>query len=592
MARKKSIIPFLFLFCADWAASKEVHRTPLCTHLFLRDKIEPPLTEIEKRLVCGDPLRKGRIFNEGWQEIPHSQARYNLENFLQERGYLHPSFFALPRLNQFPESDLEVDIGTKTRVSRVIVEDPEDLIQVEKNRTWIGETLTPQLLSNLERWIAVRLQTQGYPCPRVSSLSNPDTGEIKVHVEPGALYSFGRIHQERIPETVDNLLRRYDAFQSVDPFNIQELSLTEDRIAAVGLVESSHFGLSCMPQSFQLRQSVLPGAPRLWILGLGADTEGLVRAKILWKNTRVGLYANRFEISAYGTARNQYFGSSMNAYFLPRVSRVFFNPRIQSGHRNEPQFEELSTLGQAGLSTTYDKKGLGATFSAALTLEYFKTLKGLGLPESHFTSLESRVGFKSHSFEFFASDPREGFDFSLQSNFSLKGLFSKSTAQRLNFKANFLWNFKGYDPPLWIFGVRVGFRTVITDAMTLESRLLPASFYQYLGGSADIRGFGRQELPHVNSQTSRLAAAVTASSLSGEARLSHVLPFGLDPFFFLDVGGLGARPLSLDPLMFWSPGLGLRWASPVGIVRTTLAQGYENWKPSHFQFFFSFGEEF
>jgi outer membrane translocation and assembly module TamA len=66
----------------------------------------------------------------------------------------------------------------------------------------------------------------------------------------------------------------------------------------------------------------------------------------------------------------------------------------------------------------------------------------------------------------------------------------------------------------------------------------------------------------------------------------------MDPFVFTDFGVTGNGPASFDLPVYWSPGVGIRWASPVGPIRTTFAQGFTDTSPSHFQFYFNFGEEF
>src|SRR5436190_743510 len=67
---------------------------------------DPKLNEVEKRLVCGDQD------NEGWREVPLTQAKNFLEAFLQTRGYHYPRFE--PR-----GETLYVDIGTATIIKQV-----------------------------------------------------------------------------------------------------------------------------------------------------------------------------------------------------------------------------------------------------------------------------------------------------------------------------------------------------------------------------------------------------------------------------------------------------------------------------------------
>jgi translocation and assembly module TamA len=105
-----------------------------------------------------------------------------------------------------------------------------------------------------------------------------------------------------------------------------------------------------------------------------------------------------------------------------------------------------------------------------------------------------------------------------------------------------------------------------------------------------MRGFGLLELPE------NQIGDLTSVYGGFEVRLLDTLPIGIQPFAFVDVGVLGISPIDLETPIYWSPGLGLRLESPIGNFRVSLAHGYLTGNPnpsaSHFQFFFSFGEEF
>jgi translocation and assembly module TamA len=197
------------------------------------------------------------------------------------------------------------------------------------------------------------------------------------------------------------------------------------------------------------------------------------------------------------------------------------------------------------------------------------------------------MSIRSYTYERFlvTTGPQAGFQFGLTADFNARSAFSDVTAQRLNGTGEYLYNLNNYDPPLWIFGLRYGFGLVFTGE---DSRAaLPANFFQYLGGSQNLRGFGRLELPNDGQ-----GGGLTSAFLGAEVRLSQTLPFNVDPFLFVDLGGIGRTSFSFDLPLFWSPGVGLRWASPIGPVRTTLAQGFIGNTSDHLQLYISLGEEF
>jgi outer membrane translocation and assembly module TamA len=94
------------------------------------------------------------------------------------------------------------------------------------------------------------------------------------------------------------------------------------------------------------------------------------------------------------------------------------------------------------------------------------------------------------------------------------------------------------------------------------------------------------ELPVVN------GGGLTSGFVGLETRLSQTLPFDLDPFVFMDFGEISNSAALLSAPLYWSPGVGVRWASPIGPVRTTLAHGFVGNSADHFQFYLSLGEEF
>jgi outer membrane protein assembly factor BamA len=79
-----------------------------------------------------------------------------------------------------------------------------------------------------------------------------------------------------------------------------------------------------------------------------------------------------------------------------------------------------------------------------------------------------------------------------------------------------------------------------------------------------------------------------------------VLFRAVDVFLFLDTGILGSKANGqFDQPIFWSPGFGFRWESPVGVLRTYLARRFTtNEKPAEepydkaFRVGVTFGEEF
>jgi translocation and assembly module TamA len=548
--------------------------------IVLAETIDPGLSDSEKRLVCGDQnpaaADTDRLkFDNAWRDLPPAQAEFNLRTFLQERGYFHPHFLV-------KEGRMWVNAGSPTRVTALELVGAPDEVYPERRRKLIDQPMTPALLSATEKWVEKRVRSLGYPCPKLKTEGDPETGLVRVTVETGPLQDLNEVLERDLPGIRKGILRRYDAFEMGRPYNEDLLVVSENRITAQGLFQNIRFLGTCGPKDAAVKQSIVAGPPRVLALGIGFDTELLVRVKAVWKNTRLGGNASSVNLSAFASAKDQLVDFSVDWYHLPEPSRRFLRPLFQLNHENQEFFQTLTARGQFSFGTTYDSQVLGFKALVGPAYDRVHTIQGIGPVNSDFLSLEGQLQARSHAFEYFLTNPRTGWDTAITVDLNSRDIVSSVSAQRLSWNGRLLWNFRQFDPPLWVFGARFGLKTVVTgDGFDA----IPPNFRQYLGGSTDLRGFGLLELPGPT-------GALSSAFVCLEARLVATFPIGLEPFLFLDLGALGARPFSLDAPLYRSPGLGLRWASPVGVIRGTVARGTAPGYPDHWQFYLSFGEEF
>src|SRR5690606_12868003 len=105
-------------------------------------------------------------------------------------------------------------------------------------------------------------------------------------------------------------------------------------------------------------------------------------------------------------------------------------------------------------------------------------------------------------------------------------------------------------------GVRFNLATTSVEQGT-ELDALPPSVKFYGGGSDDIRGFPLRALPENNGR-----GALSKLSAKFELRKTHFIRPALEAVVFFDAGIFGQESWSLDPKLYESPGIGLRWLSP------------------------------
>ena len=379
-----------------------VQAEPRCPLIQLHGDLDPGLDDVEKGLVCGEA-------GGAWAKIPFWQARYNLRNFLQKRGYLHPQFIQIHEGNG--RERMRVDVGPKSTVTRITVEGEQAGVRISRLRQIIGQPLSPSSLNTIERWITEKLKNRGYACPSVTSQADTTTGEVKVQIESGPLQNFASVTTEPISGLAEGVLRRYDAFHLGDVFNESLLTVTTQRVSSSGIVENSHFRSSCQPDGVHLFQEVIPGRPRLLILGAGINTEGVLLGKFVWRNTRLGQFGSLLDLSASASARLQTLQGAMNWYFLPKERRVFLAPLAQVNHDNEQYYQVVSFINQIGVASTLDSASIGVAWFLGPSLNFYRTLSGVGAPEAAFLFLENRISLKSHSYEFFSQQSARGVQF-------------------------------------------------------------------------------------------------------------------------------------------------------------------------------------
>jgi translocation and assembly module TamA len=155
-----------------------------------------------------------------------------------------------------------------------------------------------------------------------------------------------------------------------------------------------------------------------------------------------------------------------------------------------------------------------------------------------------------------------------------------------------LWNVGAYEPPLAVLGARgwIG-GTVVGDADAAR-RELPVAMRFFIGGNSDFRGVGPGELGDES-------GFLTGVYQGLELRAGDLLPLRLQPLVFVDAAMAGRSSLRLDPDVYYAPGFGARWPTPIGSFRVTFARSLL-WRRdpatapgrSHWQFFFSYGREF
>ena len=568
----KSALAGVLLCCAT-AAAKD-----LCPRVRYSGP-DPKLTEVEKRLVCGDPG------SDGWKKISLPQARGFMTAFLQKRGRHYPRF-------DTDGDTLVVDAGTTTVVRALVGRGLEGIYDLGKRREVVGRPLTPDLLDQVKKAVVFELSSRGYPCPKIEVTADARTGEVRVDASPGTRRLIGEIALPPNLNVDPGVLRRYEAFTSGDLLDARMLSMTSDRVREDALFASSYYDVACSTGGVSITQRAVEAPPHLLTIGVGADTEGLLRARARLRQSRIGKRASFAEASLTASQREQSLDALLRLYLSPEA-RLHLEPVLFLRRENEVQYEAAHSELSVNPAWTSDVWGRRVEVRGGPAVDLFDTIRGEGPRGASWFQFVTRARVSSHLYEYYQRDPRRGWTATLETTHRLKGAYSDVSAHGLRLSGESLWNIGEYQPPLAVLATRGLADTVsVADRATGLSRLPPTDRF-FLGGDSDLRGVERKRLPD------DAGGFLTALYQGVELRAGDILPYGLQPFAFVDAAMGGQTSFHLDPDVYWSPGGGLRWASPVGTIRTTAARGLV-WRRGsalepprpHWQFFFSFGREF
>ena len=554
--------------------------TILCPNVRLDAPASVKLSTSERTLVCGDPLTPA------WSHIPLRQAAYFLQIFLNQRGY-HDA------VTDFREGTLTVHAGALSTVREVEVVDAP--IPLHPGRYWkiYNKPLTPKALDDLDRWIKHELARRGYPCVDMQTRADPTTGLIRIDIEHAPALVFPPIQTEPIPQTQPGIEKRYYAFHPGDPYDVLDLELSARRMINDEIVLNTDFAADCHPDgTVSVKQTTVPGDPRLISAGVGFDTEELAIVEGTWKHSRIGRMASALRVNLRASYRQQTADATFNWYYAPHVVRHYLRSVLSFERQNERRYDTRTFTAVSGPAWTRDAGSLYFSYWSGLSLSRTDTVRGLGPSSSRALALEGALDVSSHDYEYYKMTPRSGFSLDLDLTRSEKHLGSDFSATRATVGSTMLWNIASLDPPVFILGLRTDASATLLGNDTHASDI-PVTYRNFLGGSRNLRGFGREALP-ANSH-----GALSSLYTGLEGRLASVIPFGVEPIVFVDVGKLGGVNRSVDRSLFWSPGTGINWGSPIGTVRATVAYGLIRGPAaadlaylSRWQFYLSYGEQF
>ncbi len=462
---------------------------------------------------------------------------------------------------------LHIDAGPVTRVESVEIDLPTEILAfdslrqfVEENRPQVGDPLDQAAYDSLRDGLLSRVKRLGYLDARFTRRLirvDPATRSagIALALQPGPRYRFGEVSIEQ-SILRPQLAQRLTGVEPGAPYTSRDLLAMNQNLTGTEYFQSvsvrpkldERVGLK-VPVEIATRRN--PRTSYELRVGYATDTGPNVGAQVKRRfvNDRGHRWGAKTEISAIEQ-------SLQTSYTMPRRSdplaeRYDIYARVDREDNNSI-VTLSSTVGVQWVRET-------AQWTQALFTEYLldRTRYGDDPAESNgFAILGGRLGYSGLDDPLF---PTQGavFDVSLQ-----------GAAEPLASAASFLRSrvFLGgyYSLGRWVFAGRGEAGMIATD----DFDRMPRSLRFFTGGDRSVRGYDYESLSPRNEAGVRIGGKYL---LAGSLEAMH--PIVGDDWYlagFVDSGNAYTNPDLAE--LKTGAGIGVRWRSPVGIIRVDVAQ--------------------
>lgn len=516
------------------------------------------------------------------------QARQLLET----AGYFNPDI----QIQREPAGDdglhrlrLLVQTGPQARVQQVQL-DFEGALQRQGER---GDARAQALREQLSRewalpaeagfsqtgWAAAksallaRARAQGYPLARLSqsqaSVQAADNSvSIALRLDSGPLFTLGELQISGLKHQPEQSVRRLAGYQEGQPYDEKTLLDYQERLINTQLFDSIAVeilpeGVAPAPEQEVQQVPVLVKlreAPRRQVtLSLGyysvdgpsIGLEHVHRRRFglnLRERTKINLSRDKSSVDMEFSSHPQPdMQRSLGALYLERVKtgeQVDINLRTRVGYARET--EPRDRLHYLELLRSWERApGVQETRASAISLNQqviWRRLDSKLLPSRGYTaSLLLGAGLAD-------------------SNTETRGAFGRLQAKAYWYQPL---------PSKWLLSVR----SEAGQILARRNLGLPEALRFRTGGDDTVRGYGKDDLGPTDANGNQTGGRVL---WDGSVELAHALTPkipALQGAVFVDAGQAAPHWRDLQPA--WAYGLGLRYRSPVGVLRLDMAKGNE-----------------
>jgi translocation and assembly module TamA len=503
------------------------------------------------------PSQANRLFADADEEIRealrpygyyHAQVEGDLTKGEKEGDYR--AVFKIARGDPVIVSRVEIELdGTATKVPAI-----KDTLDAFRPK--VGERLEHGVYEGSKANVTTQLQSHGYfdakpERHRVEVLQSAKSADIDLKWSVGERYRFGDINFTDVQFSED-FLRRYIPWDPDTYYSVDELLTLQQR-----LVDADYFSsVSVQPDLARkadghvpIEATLVPAKRTIYTAGAYVSTDSGPGARVgmerRWLNRRGHKVGGEVE---YSQRLEEYSAF----YRIPRPGKRNRNYNFGIGYRDEETDTSTSRLARVAASEVLDQ---WHGFTRTLGVQYLNGNFEIA-DEQRSSSLLYAEGMLTRKRADDVMFPSRGISVLYGVRLAAESLLSDTSLAQIRAEAK------------WVRPASKKSRTILraaVGAMVVDDfDALPPELRFFAGGDRSVRGFDYQQIGEVNERGGVIGGKYLAIA-SAEYEYYFLPKWGAA--VFVDAGDAYSSTFDVNV----GAGIGLRWRSPVGVVRVDVA---------------------
>jgi translocation and assembly module TamA len=283
--------------------------------------------------------------------------------------------------------------------------------------------------------------------------------------------------------------------------------------------------------------------------------------------------ATQISLNANASYVSQKINASADWFVWKNKPRQSIYTQIELFHENQADYEQTIYTFKPAVKWTRDSEGFSKLYTLGPSYEggtYYSNTNSS--TRSYKTGIiDSFLQWMSHDYELFDILPQQGQLYTLNFDYRDTNFGFLADDLLIDFSTVQARRISNWGRGTLIGAGRFSFGTSWVDTNQASISVLPPSVKFFGGGSDDVRGFYLNTLPENGG-----LGALTKMLAKLELRRTYLFIPSLEAFGFVDGAHFSEKSWTRDARLYYSPGAGLRWLSPFGLVQTFIARGLKS----------------